>query len=107
VKDAPIANPWCTITVNGGTPFTGAVETVCVPTGATTLAVTPNTGFELDPTGTWHDTDGDHDGSGDQGQITGNTSTTTVTVTTPGTKCVWACCPFGAGQGCPTTDQCP
>jgi hypothetical protein len=80
------------------------------PDGGNTLTATPlSSAFELDPNGTWHDTDGDH-GSGDPGTVSSNTSTTTVTVNTPGTKCVWACCPFSpGGTGCPTAamDQCP
>jgi hypothetical protein len=100
---------WCTINVNGGAGSSAASVTQPITGAATiTLAATANTGFELG-SAPWHDTAGDH-GTGDPGTLTGTgqtaVSTTTVAVTTTN-KCVWACCPFPDGTGCPTTDQCP
>jgi hypothetical protein len=97
---------WCTIAVNGETASTAAVQTVCVAANGTVpvTAAPANASFELGPK-PWHDTTGDT-GTGDPGTVSGGVSSTTATVTT-GTKCVWACCPFTNGTGCPTTDQCP
>jgi len=100
---------WCSITVNGGTASSAASITAPITGSMTiTLAATANSGFELG-SAPWHDTAGDH-GTGDPGTVTGTgqsaVSTTTVAVT-GANKCVWACCPFPDGTGCPTTDQCP
>jgi hypothetical protein len=38
--------------------------------------------------------------------VAGGHSTTTVNATGTST-CVWVCCPFTSGTGCPTADQCP
>lgn len=78
------------------------------PAGTVTLAATALTNFELGPA-PWHDTAGDH-GSGDPGTVTGTgqSAKSTTTVTASGaSKCVWVCCPFTNGTGCPTTNQCP
>jgi len=93
---------WCTVTVNGGTPSAGAQQLVNVDPGTIDLSATANTGFKL---GLWHHTDGDS-GSGDPGTVVTGTSSTTVTVGATAT-CVWVCCPFTDGTGCPTADQCP
>lgn len=106
VKDVPISSPRCLISVAGGTAVGAGVRTICVPTGVTTLAATPLSKFTLAPRGTWHETDGDT-GMGDKGATDKDTSTTTLTANTPGTKCVWACCPANGGGACPTTSQCP
>ena len=100
---------WCSISVNGGTASSDATQTVDVMPGSITLVARPaSASFELGPT-PWHDTAGDS-GTGDPGTQVGTgtnaTSGTTVTVGTSA-KCVWACCPFTNGTGCPTTDQCP
>jgi|HubBroStandDraft_6_1064221.scaffolds.fasta_scaffold58995_2 hypothetical protein len=100
---------WCAITVEGGSATTLATETVTVTTGTVTLTAKPaSSAFELGPA-PWHDTTGDS-GSGDPGTVTGSganaVSTTTVSGVTAAGKCVWACCPFTSGSGCPTTDQC-
>jgi hypothetical protein len=108
---------WCTLSVNGtaivpnNSPGSTSSTTVCVPPGTTDLVASPiSTTFELGPD-PWHDTSGDH-GSGDPGtqaDVDGGvhaTSSTTV-VTTTGSACVWACCPFTDGTGCTTTNQCP
>jgi hypothetical protein len=80
-------------------------QTLCVAAGAVPLAATPvSSNFELGPA-PWHDTDGDQ-GNGDPGMVVNDTDSTTITVTS-GSKCVWACCPFTNGAGCPTADQCP
>ncbi len=99
---------WCSVTVNGGDAAVADAETVCVPPGTTQLAATALQFFELGPA-PWHDTAGDM-GQGDPGTVTGSgasavDSTTVVVGATP--KCVWVCCPFDDGTGCPTTDQCP
>jgi hypothetical protein len=100
---------WCSISVNGAATSTGATQTVNVMPGSIALVATPASAtFELGPT-PWHDTTGDT-GTGDPGTVVGTgataTSSTTVTVGTTA-KCVWACCPFANGTGCPTADQCP
>ncbi len=99
---------WCSVTVAGGTPSIEASETVCVAKGTVDLAATPATSqFEIGPA-PWHDTSADT-GSGDPGTTSGSGTTetdkTTVDVTS-GSKCVWVCCPFTNGSGCPATDQC-
>jgi len=100
---------WCSIAVNGGTASTGATQTINVMPGSITLvAKEASATFEIGPT-TWHGTAGDT-GAGDPGTLAGTgadeTSSTTVTVGATA-KCVWACCPFANGTGCPTADQCP
>ncbi|HEY1555199.1 MAG TPA: hypothetical protein VGF94_10245 [Kofleriaceae bacterium] len=96
---------WCSISVNGGTASTNATMTAPITApGSITLAATAGTGFELGPT-PWHDTAGDT-GTGDPGTVSNGTSTATVAVQAAN-KCVWACCPFPDGTGCPTADQCP
>jgi hypothetical protein len=99
---------WCAVTVNGGAAFEGDAETLCVPAGVEQLAATALPDFELGPA-PWHDTAGDK-GQGDPGTVTGSgqsaVDSTTVVVGDAAT-CVWVCCPFDDGVGCPTTDQCP
>ena len=101
---------WCSVAVANGIASTAPSQTVCVAAGAVNVAATALVGFELGPT-PWHDTVGDHDGSGDPGAVTGTgqaaISTAMVDVTT-GSACVWACCPFTNGTGCTNlTNQCP
>jgi hypothetical protein len=100
---------WCSIAVNGGTASTLGTQIVNVMPGSIALvAKEASATFMIGPT-TWHDTAGDT-GAGDPGTLAGagadETSSTTVTVGTTA-KCVWACCPFANGTGCPTVDQCP
>ncbi len=95
---------WCSVSVAGGAYSPADEQVVCVPPGTVSLAATPLSGFELGPA-PWHDTAGDH-GSGDPGTVSGGIDTTSVTVKT-GAACVWICCPFLDGGGCPSTDQCP
>jgi len=96
---------WCDITVNGGTAFPGAAETVCVPANSNvTLVETAHSGFIL---GKWFGTTGDT-GTGETGTVSGTMSTAHIMVGAAGTtSCVSTCCPFPAGTGCPTTDSCP
>jgi hypothetical protein len=95
---------WCSVSVNGGAPSSGASQTVCVPADSdVSLVATPLSGFEL---GLWHHTDGDT-GTGDMGVVSGGMSTASLTAPGTGTACVWVCCPFEGGAGCPTIDQCP
>jgi hypothetical protein len=57
----------------------------------------------------WHHTDGDT-GAGEPGTVTGTgqTASSAATVTVgDADACVWVCCPFPDGSGCPATDQCP
>lgn len=95
---------WCSVSIEGGSPWSGAQQTVCVAPGIVNLAASPLPGFELGPA-PWYDTSGDL-GSGDPGTVVGDVDSTTVMVTS-GSACVWVCCPFPDGTGCPTTDQCP
>jgi len=91
---------WCSVQVNDGAASTSPEQTFCVaPNTTVKLIALPAPGFVLGP---WHDTDGDM-GSGDHGsppgqvwEMIGETA-----------DCVWVCCPFPDGTGCPTTDQCP
>ena len=94
---------WCSVSVDNNAASSEATQTEClVPGTKVNLVATPLTGFELGPA-PWHDTDGDK-GSGELGSPPGQT-TETLGTTTP--DCVWVCCPFTTGMGCPTTDQCP
>jgi hypothetical protein len=99
---------WCAVSVNGGDAEVADAETLCVPPGTQQLAATALQFFELGPA-PWHDTAGDM-GQGDPGTVTGSGATavdTTTVVVGSQPKCVWVCCPFDDGSGCPTTDQCP
>lgn len=91
---------WCSISINGAAPSTEAVISKCVPNGNVKLKATALDGFIL---GDWHHTAND-EGHGDPGKISGGTSSTTIEVTKK--SCVWICCPFTDGSGCPTSDQC-
>jgi hypothetical protein len=93
---------WCSVTVGTGTASTADVQTVCVPAGTVNLSASGAGSFIL---GDWHHTSGDT-GSGDPGTISAGVSHTTVNASGTST-CVWICCPFPDGTGCPTTDQCP
>jgi hypothetical protein len=99
---------WCDVTVNGGTTSSSAQQIVNVAPGAIPLVAEALAGFQLGAT-PWHDTDGDS-GTGDAGTRAGSgqteTSSTTATVASS-PKCVWVCCEFSGGGGCPATDQCP
>ena len=98
---------WCSVTVNGGTASTAAVQHVFVQPGAIPLTATKaSTAFEIGP-GMWHHTTGDTTGSGEDGTVSNGTSSTTATVTSTSGKCVWVCCPFTNGTGCNVADQCP
>jgi hypothetical protein len=95
---------WCSVSVNGGTFSTNVQQLVNVLPGTIQLAAKPASAmFELGPA-PWHDTDGDT-GSGELGTVSNGTSSTTITVGSAA-KCVWVCCPFTSGTGCPTADQC-
>ncbi len=104
---------WCSFSVTpssgvGITDFSGPETTVCVDPGSVDLSATALSGFILG-SAPWHDTDGDT-GSGDPGTVTGSgQSAKNSTTETVGSSndCVWVCCPFTNGSGCPTTDQCP
>lgn len=97
---------WCTVTVGTNTAFSGSQESYCVADGTVDLSAKPlSSTFELGPD-PWHDTSGDH-GSGDPGTVANGSSSTTVVVSGSGDACVWVCCPFADGSGCPTTNQCP
>jgi hypothetical protein len=88
---------WCSVTVNGGTASTDETQTACVASGTSVdlTAAPASTKFELG-TDPWHDTTTADEAKG--------TATITVTKTD---DCVWVCCPFTGGTGCPTKDQCP
>ncbi len=92
---------WCSVTVADEAPSTAADIEVCVPANSTVdLSATALAGFILGE-GPWHDTNSPGAPTGDPPH-----SDTTVDVTT-GADCVWVCCPFPDGSGCPTADQCP
>ena len=94
---------WCSVSVDGGAGLSTTPQTISVTAGSTaSLTAMPLSGFQL---GLWHHTDGDT-GSGDPGTLSGTTSTATATIGST-SKCVWVCCPFVGGSGCPTADQCP
>ncbi len=99
---------WCSVSVAGIAPSTSPSVTICVAAGSVPLSAMALVGFELGGA-TWHDTAGDH-GAGDPGTVTGSgqsaTSSTTV-VANGSATCVWACCPFSNGSGCPSVNQCP
>jgi hypothetical protein len=99
---------WCAVSINGATASIADEQIVCVPPGIQHLAATALVFFELGPA-PWHDTAGDT-GQGDPGTLTGSgqsaVDSTTVAVGDTA-KCVWICCPFPDGTGCPTNDQCP
>jgi hypothetical protein len=100
---------WCSVSIAGGPASAAAVQTACVAANSpVTLAAVALPFFQLGAT-PWHDTDGDT-GAGDPGTRTGSgqdeTATTTETTGT-GDTCVWVCCEFVGGGGCPSTDQCP
>lgn len=108
VKNAPTGTHWCNITIAGGTASSAGVQTHAITaSGPITLTAAPISASFALGSGMWHHTDGDTAGSGEDGSVSGMTSTATVTVTAGTAKCVWVCCPFTNGTGCPTTDQCP
>ena len=97
---------WCSVSVNGGAASSAAQQQVFVQPGQIALTASPLTGFILDDH-MWHHTDGDTNGTGEAGTVTGNTSGTTATVVSTSGKCVWVCCPFPDGTGCdPVVDPC-
>lgn len=95
---------WCSVSVNAGSASATAQQQVFVQPGQIPLAATALSGFKLDAH-MWHHTDGDT-GAGEAGSANGSASDATATVANTGPKCVWVCCPFTSGTGCPTTDQC-
>jgi hypothetical protein len=98
---------WCSVSVDGMNASVGAVQTEPITTSRndlTLVATAASASFKIDSM-MWHHTNGDS-GSGEAGTVSGAMSTATVTVTAGANKCVWVCCPFTSGTGCPTTDQC-
>jgi len=98
---------WCSVSVDGGTASTAAVQTKPITAAGmrNLVATAASATFVIGPN-MWHHTDGDT-GTGDSGTVAGSMSTATVTVQATASKCVWVCCPFANGTGCPTADQCP
>jgi hypothetical protein len=99
---------WCTVTIGQGAASSDEVVTACVAPGTIALSASPlDASFILGPA-PWHDTVGDT-GSGDPGTrpVSGVSQTSVVVGATP--VCVWVCCPFTSGSGCPpaTPSQCP
>lgn len=117
VSDAP-AGPvlklknylaWCTVAIDGHATSAASEQDVPVTAGTITMVASPaSAAFELG-TAPWHHTSGDT-GNGEAGSVVGSgvtaKSTATVVVGASG-KCVWICCPFTDGSGCPAVDQCP
>ena len=99
---------WCSISVDGmaASPAASITEPITTTRNDLPLVGTAaSAAFKIDAM-MWHHTNGDT-GSGEAGTVSGTMSTATVTVTAGVDKCVWVCCPFTNGTGCPTTDQCP
>ena len=99
---------WCSVTVAGQQPFTGASQTTCVAAGTVSLSATALPGFELGPA-PWHHTAGDT-GAGELGTVTGTgqAASSATTITVSGTSaCAWVCCQTAGLSDCPATDQCP
>jgi hypothetical protein len=101
---------WCSVSVDGNAASTTAVQTepiTATRNDLTLVATAASASFKIDSM-MWHHTNGDS-GGGEGGTVGGGgtMSTATVTVTAGTNKCVWVCCPFTNGTGCPTTDQCP
>jgi hypothetical protein len=99
---------WCTVQIGQGAASADEVLTACVAPGTIALSASPlDASFILGPA-PWHGTAGDT-GAGDPGTRPGDgTARTTVVVgSTP--VCVWVCCPFPTGSGCPapSSSQCP
>ena len=92
---------WCSVTVGSGSASASSSQVVNEAPGTVTLSATALSGFKL---GDWHHTNGDT-GTGDPGTVSGGSSTAMVTMGSAA-KCVWVCCPFTDGTGCPSTDQC-
>jgi hypothetical protein len=97
---------WCSVSVNGGATSTAAMQSVPATTAADVplVATAASNSFIL---GDWHHTDGDTSGAGDPGTVVGAMTSAKVMVSGTASKCVWICCPFTNGTGCPTADQCP
>ncbi|MCE9578239.1 MAG: hypothetical protein K8W52_34250 [Deltaproteobacteria bacterium] len=98
---------WCSVSVNGAAASTAAQQVVTVTPGAIPLVASGATGFKLGPN-MWHHVDGTTGNTGVAGNVSGTMSSATVTVGAGG-ACVWVCCPFTNGTGCPDSlaDQCP
>jgi hypothetical protein len=97
---------WCSVSIDSGAASTAAQQSVPATTAedATLVATAASGNFIL---GDWHHTDGDTSGAGEPGNVVGTMTTAKVMVTGTASKCVWICCPFTNGTGCPTADQCP
>jgi hypothetical protein len=89
---------WCTVTVNGGAPFSNTSQVVCVPPGTVMLDATPNNGFMF---GDWYGVNGDMDAG-----VATEMATVTVGVGSSG-ACVSVCCPNTGTMDCPGSNQCP
>jgi hypothetical protein len=96
---------WCSVSVNESAFSMAAEQSVCVQ-GTAHLAATATSGFILGDA-PWHHTDGDS-GNGEQGTLSGSgpAEQSAATKTLTSDACVWICCPFPDGSGCPETDQC-
>lgn len=93
---------WCNVEApDGSTASMAAEQTVCIPANGTiNLSATAVSATFVVAADDWHDVTTQ--------QLTGSnmTSKATKDIATAAT-CVWVCCPFADGTGCPTTDQCP
>jgi len=100
---------WCSVSVAGGPASSASLQTLCVNTAADLAATAASAAFQLG-TAPWHHTTGDT-GSGELGTVTGSgasaKSSTSAAIIAGAPKCVWVCCEFAGGGGCPTIDQCP
>ena len=93
---------WCNVEApTGSTASTAAEQVVCVQANGTVdlTATAASATFEV-AADDWHDVTSQ--------QLTGNNMTSRATKAIAGTAtCVWVCCPFANGTGCPASDQCP
>jgi hypothetical protein len=93
---------WCNVEApTGSTGSTAAEQVVCVQANGTIdlTATAASATFEV-TADDWHDVTSQ--------QLTGSNMTSRATKAVAGTAtCVWVCCPFANGTGCPAADQCP
>jgi hypothetical protein len=101
---------WCSIAINGSDAgSSNAIITATVPAGVNTLVATAEPGFIIGGADMWFGID-QNDGGAAPGvdSDAGGVTTSTATVTITGDHCVQVCCPFPAGNGCPTSNtMCP
>jgi hypothetical protein len=102
---------WCSVTINGGAPSTGASVTGSVASGSTvTVVATPASSAFMIGDNPWFGVTQNGGGAApgmDKG--TGTTETSTATVVVAGDQCISVCCqePNNSPTPCPATNPCP